>query len=64
MTATAPYPDRGLRPGGRWSSKGLVEDVLLLATLERATAHVAAGWVPKVPGISEKLALAALMGPP
>ena len=59
MTSTAPYPDRGLRPGGRWSSADLVDEVLRLATMERAAAHVAAGWVPKVPAIDDKLELAA-----
>ena len=61
MTSTAPYPDRGLRPGGRWSSADLVDEIFRLATTERALAHVAAGWVPKVPAIDDKLELAATL---
>ena len=61
MTSTAPYPDRGLRPGGRWSSADLVDEIFRLATMERALAHVAAGWVPKVPAIDDKLELAATL---
>lgn len=58
MTATA-IPDRATRPGGRWSTPNLVDDLLRLAALERATAHLAMGWVPKVPELDDKLALAA-----
>jgi hypothetical protein len=47
------------RPGGRWSSPRLVEELLQLAAIERAVAHVIAGWVPKVGELDEKLALAA-----
>jgi 1,2-phenylacetyl-CoA epoxidase catalytic subunit len=57
MSATI-YPDRELRPGGRWSTPSLVEDLLQLATMERAIAHVAAGWVPKAPELDDKLRLA------
>jgi len=55
----AVLPDRATRPGGRWSTPILVDDLLRLATLERATAHLAMGWVPKVPDLDDKLALAA-----
>lgn len=54
--------DRSLReqrPGGRWSTPDLVDDLLQLSTIERAAAHVVAGWVPKVPELDDKLALAA-----
>jgi len=57
MTTT--LPDRDRRRGGRWSSAGLVEELLDLAALERALAHVSAGWVPKVGELDPKLALAA-----
>jgi uncharacterized ferritin-like protein (DUF455 family) len=50
---------REMRPGGRWSRPDLLEATLRLAALERATAHVIAGWVPKVPELDDKLALAA-----
>ena len=49
---------REQRPGGRWSTPNLIEQLLHLAALERATAHVIAGWVPKVPELDDKLALA------
>src|SRR5581483_10094801 len=48
-------PARDARPGGRWSTPSLVEDVLHLAAVERAVAHVTAGWVPKVPELDAKL---------
>jgi uncharacterized ferritin-like protein (DUF455 family) len=51
--------DRDRRPGGRWSSPHLLDDLLRLASVERAAAHVVAGWVPKVPELDDKLALAA-----
>jgi len=51
-------PARDARPGGRWSTPSLVEDVLHLAAVERAVAHVTAGWVPKVPELDAKLRLA------
>ncbi len=57
MTTTA-LPDRGARTGGRWSSPELLDDLLLLATIERAVAHVIAGWVPKVHDLDDKLRLA------
>jgi uncharacterized ferritin-like protein (DUF455 family) len=57
MTAT--LPDRNLRPGGRWSTPGLPEELLDLAALERAVAHLAAGWVPKVHELGPKLAMGA-----
>jgi uncharacterized ferritin-like protein (DUF455 family) len=47
------------RPGGRWSSPRLTEQLLQLATVERAVAHVIAGWVAKVGELDDKLALAA-----
>lgn len=50
--------ERELRPGGRWSSPSLVDDLLRLAAVERAAAHVAAGWVPKIGELDDKLALA------
>src|SRR5262245_11960128 len=53
--------DREARPGGRWSSPHLVDELLYLAVLERATAHVMAGWIPKIPGIDDKLAVAACL---
>jgi hypothetical protein len=53
------YPDRGERPGGRWSAPGLVEEILRLATLERSLAHLTAGWAPKVADLDEKIPLAA-----
>jgi len=56
--STGYYPDRRLRPGGRWSSSDLVEDVLALTALERAVAHVGLGWVPKVAEFDDKLDLA------
>lgn len=49
---------RTRRPGGRWSSPRLAEELLQLAAIERAVAHVIAGWVPKVPDLDDKLALA------
>lgn len=57
MTTTA-LPDRGARTGGRWSSPELLDDLLLLATIERGVAHVIAGWVPKVHDLDDKLRLA------
>ncbi|HVN50536.1 MAG TPA: ferritin-like domain-containing protein, partial [Acidimicrobiales bacterium] len=56
MTVLA--PDRDQRPGGRWSSPSLLGDLLRLAAIERATAHVVAGWAPKVAGLDDKLRLA------
>lgn len=58
MAITA-YPDPNKRAGGRWSTPDLVDDLLLLAILERAVAHLIAGWVPKVANIDDKLTLAA-----
>ena len=58
MTTTI-CPSRDGRPGGRWSTPGLLDDVLRLATFERAVAHLIAGWVVKVPELDAKLALAA-----
>jgi uncharacterized ferritin-like protein (DUF455 family) len=51
--------ERDHRPGGRWSSPHLIDDLLHLAVIERSAAHVIAGWVPKVGELDEKLALAA-----
>ncbi len=50
---------RDQRPGGRWSSPTLLDDLLRLAALERTAAHVVAGWVPKLPDLDDKLAVAA-----
>jgi uncharacterized ferritin-like protein (DUF455 family) len=51
--------ERERRPGGRWSTPHLLDDLLRLAAIERAAAHVVAGWVPKVADLDDKLALAA-----
>ena len=56
MSVTAPVRDE--RPGGRWSSPGLLDEVLTLAVIERAAAHLIAGWVPKVPELDDELGLA------
>ncbi len=56
--STTTYPDRDQRPGGRWSAPELVDDLLRLAALERAVAHVSAGWVAKTPELDDKLRLA------
>jgi uncharacterized ferritin-like protein (DUF455 family) len=50
---------RDRRPGGRWSSPDLVDELLRLAAVERAAGHVVAGWVPKIPELDDKLGLAA-----
>jgi uncharacterized ferritin-like protein (DUF455 family) len=55
----ASQASREARPGGRWSTPDLLTDLLRLAALERAVAHVIAGWVPKVPDLDDKLAIAA-----
>lgn len=47
------------RLGGRWSTPTLLDDLLYLAALERATVHLLAAWVPKVGDLDEKLGLAA-----
>jgi hypothetical protein len=52
-------PDRADRSGGRWSTPGLLDDVLRLAAVERAVAHLITGWVVKVGDLDEKLALVA-----
>jgi hypothetical protein len=59
MTAVeyAPYPDRQLRPGGRWSTPDLVDELLRLATLERAIAHITNGLIPKLTVLDDKIAL-------
>lgn len=49
---------RETRPGGRWSTANLPNYLLRLAAIERAAAHVIAGWVPKIPELDEKLAVA------
>ncbi len=51
--------ERDHRPGGRWSTPRLVDDLLALASLERAAAQVVTGWVPKIGELGDKLALAA-----
>jgi uncharacterized ferritin-like protein (DUF455 family) len=53
--------DRERRPGGRWSSPHLTDDLLQLAAVERAAAHVVAGWVPKISELDDKLALGAAL---
>jgi uncharacterized ferritin-like protein (DUF455 family) len=55
----APRAHRESRPGGRWSTPGLLSELLRLAALERAVAHLIAGWVAKVPDLDDKLGLAA-----
>lgn len=55
----APRADRERRSGGRWSSPHLVDELLRLAACERAVVHVVCGWVPKVPDLDDKIALAA-----
>ena len=52
-----PAPVRDERPGGRWSSPGLLEDLLALAATERAAAHLVAGWAAKVPELDDELGL-------
>ena len=56
MNAT-PLPDRNERLGGRWTSPDLVDDLLKLSAIERGTAHVAAGWIAKVPNLDAKVVL-------
>jgi hypothetical protein len=53
------YPDRNARSGGRWSTPSLMGYLLRLSATERAAAHIAAGWIPKVAAIDAKLNLAA-----
>ena len=60
---TRTYPDRDARAGGRWSTRGLLDEVRFLAAVERALAHLVAGWVPKVPELDDKLRLAAMLEP-
>ena len=55
------YPDRGERPGGRWSSPHLVDDLIRLASIERAAAHVVSGWLPKVAELDDKIRLASAL---
>ena len=55
----ASQASREARPGGRWSAPDLLTDLLRLAALERTVAHLIAGWVPKVPDLDDKLAIAA-----
>jgi uncharacterized ferritin-like protein (DUF455 family) len=50
--------ERERRPGGRWSTPGLVSDLLRLSALERAVAHLIAGWVAKIPELDDKLGVA------
>jgi len=57
MTSST-LPDRDERPGGRWSTPGLLDELLCLALVERAVAHITAGWIVKIPDLGEKLALA------
>ncbi len=52
------YPDRNARSGGRWSTPSLMDDLLRLSITERAAAHIAAGWIPKIASIDAKLNLA------
>ena len=53
--------DREARPNGRWSTPELPGILLHLCALERATAHVIAGWVPKIGDLDEKLTVAAAL---
>ena len=53
----APYPDRELRPGGRWSTPDLVDELLKLASLERAMTHIANGLIPKLAVLDDKILL-------
>jgi hypothetical protein len=53
----AAHPDRNERPGGRWSTPRLVDDLIRLASIERAAAHVIAGWLPKIPDLDDKIGL-------
>ena len=41
-----------------WSYPGLIESLQRLVFFERATSHVLAGWIPKVPGFRLKLGMA------
>lgn len=52
---------RDERPGGRWSTPHLTDELLALACVERAGAHVIAGWIPKVGELDDKLALGAAL---
>lgn len=54
-------PDRNRRPGGRWSTPALVEELIHLAAIERAVAHAICGWLPKIPELDEKIRLAFAM---
>jgi uncharacterized ferritin-like protein (DUF455 family) len=47
-------PDRDNRPGGRWSTPGLLDELLRLATSERALAHLIAGWAVKIPELDDE----------
>ena len=58
MTETT-IPDRDERPGGRWSTPDLVDELLRLATFERAVAHLIAGWTVKIPELDDKQEVAA-----
>ena len=53
MTDTT-IPDRDNRPGGRWSTPGLLDELLRLATCERAQAHLIAGWAVKIPELDDE----------
>ena len=60
MTDTA-IPDRDNRPGGRWSTPGLLDELLRLATSERALAHLIAGWAVKIPELDDELGVVATL---
>jgi uncharacterized ferritin-like protein (DUF455 family) len=52
-------PDRDNRPGGRWSTPGLLDELLRLAACERALAHLIAGWAVKIPELDDELEVVA-----
>jgi uncharacterized ferritin-like protein (DUF455 family) len=54
------YPDRNLRPGGRWSPPDVVGALIHLAAIERAAAHAVSGWLPKIPELDDKIRLASV----
>jgi hypothetical protein len=55
------YPDRGQRPGGRWSPPDIVDGLIHLAAVERAAGHVLSGWLPKIAELDDKIELASVL---